>query len=216
MVGGRSRRAIRHAPQPRCGKLRIYGETPLGRPGQNGAVDRKEREAILGDWGVRDQSLIESAEGRALERDLEGSPLRGRALPRRPTLRPAADSYVASLGGPLPYMVRLRKIEAETAWHERELEEAWRNLAEELGGDAERFARRWRRAAARWNLYAVNELIERHNRWYPVESRLPMDVRSGDFVLVNGESYRREPLDEAWVLERFPASLAAATAERAP
>ncbi len=178
-------------------------------------VDRKERAAILGDWGVRDQSLIESAEERALKRDLEGSPLRGKALPRRPTLRPAADSYVSSLGGPLPYMVRLREIEAETVRHERELDAAWRRLAEECGPDAELFARRWRQKAARWNFFAVNELIERHNRWYPVESRLRMDVRSGDFALVNGRPYRREPLDEAWVLERFPASLGVASAERA-
>ena len=178
-------------------------------------VNRKEREAILGEWGIRDQNLLESADGRALERDLEGSPLLGRPLPRRATLRPTADSYVTSLGGPLPYMVRLREIEAETSRHEGELEAAWRRLGEECRDDAELFARRWRRTAARWNFYGVNELIERHNRWYPVESRLPMDVRSGDFVLVNGRPYTRASLDGAWVLERFPPELAAAGAEEA-
>jgi hypothetical protein len=78
-------------------------------------VDRRERELILGEWGVRDQNLIERGDERGLERDLVGSPLRGRPLPRRLTLRPNADSYVLSLGGPLPYMVRLGEIEAETA-----------------------------------------------------------------------------------------------------
>jgi hypothetical protein len=34
-----------------------------------------------------------------------------------------------------------------------------------------------------------------------------MDPRRGDFALVNGEDYRRPPLDAAWVLERFPAEL---------
>jgi hypothetical protein len=47
-------------------------------------------------------------------------------------------------------------------------------------------------------------LIEEHNRWYPMEARLPMDPRSRDFALVNGRPYRRRPLDAAWVLERFP------------
>jgi hypothetical protein len=112
-------------------------------------------------------------------------------------------------------MVRLREIEAETARHEAELEAAWRRLAEEVAGDAEGFAQLWRRIAARWNFYAVNELIERHNHWYPVESRLPMDPRSGDFVLVNGRSYKREPLDSAWVLDRFPARLSTARRGRA-
>jgi hypothetical protein len=61
----------------------------------------------------------------------------------------------------------------------------------------------------------VNELIDRHNRYYPAEARLPMDVRSGDFALLNGRSYRRERLDSSWVLERFPAVLAAAARDRA-
>ena len=50
----------------------------------------------------------------------------------------------------------------------------------------------------------MNDLIERHNRWFPAESRLPMDPRRGDFALVNGRDYRLEPLDARWVLERFP------------
>ena len=32
-----------------------------------------------------------------------------------------------------------------------------------------------------------------------------MDPRSRDFVKVGGRAYRREPLDAAWVLRRFPA-----------
>jgi hypothetical protein len=163
--------------------------------------------AILGDWGVRGENARELRDRVALERDLEGSPLVGRPLRSRASLRPTVDSYVASLGGPRHYMVRLREIEAETAAHERALGEAWRELAAAHRGDAAGFAARWRRLAERWNFTAVNELIHRHNRWYPVESRLPMDVRTGDFVLVNGEPYRRRPLDRSWVLARFPAEL---------
>jgi hypothetical protein len=111
-------------------------------------------------------------------------------------------------------MQRLRAIEAEVAEHERALEAAWRELAS-TARDAESFAARWRRRVARWSFAAVNELIEKHNRYYPIEARLPMDVKSGDFALVNGERYDRRPLDEAWALERFPASLAAARAEQA-
>jgi hypothetical protein len=51
----------------------------------------------------------------------------------------------------------------------------------------------------------VNDLIERHNRHYPAESRLPMNPRTGDFVLVNGRPYTREPIRASWILERFPA-----------
>jgi hypothetical protein len=31
-----------------------------------------------------------------------------------------------------------------------------------------------------------------------------MNPRTGDFVLVGGKPYRREPLDAAWALRRFP------------
>ena len=34
-----------------------------------------------------------------------------------------------------------------------------------------------------------------------------MDPRTGEYALVNGRDYRLEPLDAAWVLERFPADL---------
>ena len=132
-----------------------------------------------------------------LEADLRDSPLRGRQLQLRlRNFRPDAGSYLASLGGPLPYMARLREIDALTIQHEQRLAEAFA----ELGRDAEA----WAAAARRWDFGEVNELIDRHNRWYPAESRLPMDPRTGDYALVNGRSYRRRPLDASWVLERFP------------
>jgi hypothetical protein len=169
-------------------------------------VHRKEREAILGEYGaVREPTERELAEQSLLDRDLEGSPLKGKPIHGRlRNFRPAVDRYVVSLGGPLPYMRRLREIEAETEAHERRLAEAWQELAGECGADAAEFERRWRRTAERWSFTALNELIDRHNRWYPAEARLPMDPRSRDYVLVGGKPYRLEPLAAAWILERFP------------
>jgi len=176
-------------------------------------VHRKEREQILGEWGLREPSDRERAEGTQLDQDLEGSPLKGKRLRgRMRNFRPAVDRYVVSLGGPLAYMQRLRQIELETEQHERLLAEAWRELAEACAGDGSDFSRRWRRVAARWNFTAVNELIDRHNRWYPTEARLPMDPRTGDFVPVGGGSYRRAALGAGWILERFPPSLTAPAA----
>jgi hypothetical protein len=134
----------------------------------------------------------------------------GKPLPVRPRLfKVEADSYIASLGGPLPYMARLREIERLTDQAEAALEARRRQLAQECDGDAAAFARRWRRAAQRWRFDEVNDLIARHNRWYPVEARLPMDVRRRDYVLVNGRPYSRRPLDADWVLGRFPPELPA-------
>ena len=166
-------------------------------------MDRRERERILGEWGVRDDTERGRRERAALERELADSPLRGKPLRRRQrNWRPEADSYIASLGGPLPYMQRLRAIHDETEEHLARLAAAHARLARECEG-AE-FARRWRRLVAGWRFDAVNELIARHNRWFPIEARLPMDPRTRDFALVGGEPYWKRPLDAAWALERFP------------
>jgi hypothetical protein len=158
-------------------------------------VDKREREAILGDW-TRAETARDRRERQALVDDLAGSPLQGKPLRRRlRNFRPAIDSYIAALGGPLPWMQRLREIEALTEEHERKLA----RVHSELGPGPV-----WRAIVERWDFGNVNELIERHNRYYPAESRLPMDPRTGDFVLVNGRPYRRSPLDAAWALDRFP------------
>ena len=176
-------------------------------------MERWERERILGEWGVRDGTARSQDERRRLAEDLEGSPLKGRPLPRRlRNFRPDAASYIASLSGPRPYMTRLREIHDLTAAHERRLSEEWARVAAECRPDEGTFARRWRAVAERWNFYEVNDLIDRHNRWYPLESGLPMDPRTGDFVNVDGKPYRRPPLDAAWVLERFPPLLTRAAA----
>ncbi len=173
-------------------------------------MDRRRRKEILGQWGPRDADPRDAARGRALQEEIEGAATAGRpAEIRRRHFRPSVDSYVASLGGPLPYMVRLREIERMIRDTAAALEECWRALAAEHPGDAAGFAVRWLAVVQRWGFTEVNDLIERHNRWYPIEARLPMDVRRRDYVLVNGRHYRHQPLDVGWALERFPAELPA-------
>jgi hypothetical protein len=175
-------------------------------------VKPHEREAILREDAPRAQTVRERRQLEGLVEDLRSSPLRGRALPLRlRNFRPAADGYLASLGGPLPYMLRLREIDALTDAHRCELESRWRALAAEVR-DPEAFARRWRAEVAATRFDEVNDLIDRHNRWYPVEARLPMDPRRGDYALVNGRDYRRTPLGPDWALERFPPEVTAAAA----
>jgi len=160
-------------------------------------MKRTHAEEILGEWGIRDVTPPSKRERELVERDRDLNPLTGRPLRRRlRNFRPEPDSYVASLGGPLPYMQRLRRIEEEISEQVEHLAEAY---AERRDADA------WRRTAEAWDFGEINDLIDKHNRWYPIEARLAMDPRSRDFVKVGGKPYRREPLGAAWVLERFPA-----------
>ena len=163
----------------------------------------EERDALLREDAPRVQTPRERRQLADLDEDLRSIPLRGAPLPLRlRNFRPDAEGYLASLGGPLPYMVRLREIEAMTRAHEEALAAARDRLASEVR-PAE-LADVWRAEVERWSFDEVNDLIERHNRWYPVEARLPMDPRRGDYALVNGRDYRRQLLGPAWALERFP------------
>ena len=168
-------------------------------------MDRREREKIMSQGAIGAETPRDRRERQALQEEVETTGLAGRRVELRlRNFRPDAASYFAALGGPLPYMTRLRMIDVQTRQHELQLEAAWRALGDENAGDAALFERRWRETAVGWNFVEVNELIARHNRWFPVESRLPMDPRRRDYALVNGEDYRLRQLDSDWVLERYP------------
>lgn len=147
------------------------------------------------------------------------------ATPPRPDRADSLDGYVPSaliptekrllalaVGGAPAWSRRLKRIETLTEALEQELEASWRQLAAETRRDPTAFEAAWRRRAEEQDFDQVNELIRRHNLYFPIEARLPMDVRTGDFVRPGGRDYRRAPLDAAWILERFPPDLRLALA----
>jgi hypothetical protein len=173
-------------------------------------VDPRTLQETMSQGATRPETPRERREREVLAADLASSPVRGRPLRQRlRNFRPDPESGVRSLGGPAMWMRRLRAIEDAVEQHERQLDEAWRKLAGELEDPAE-FAAAWSELADDWSFAEVNELIERHNRNFPAEARLPMDPRTRDFVRINGRSYLREPLDARWILDRFPPDRAAA------
>lgn len=165
---------------------------------------RPPRQEIPRQGIVSAETPRDRRESDALAEDIRSMSLRGQPLKLRlRNFRPSADGYLAALGGPLPYMIRLREITRLTAAHEQRLGDA-RTALIARGLADEAFAAAWRAEVEASSFDEVNDLIDRHNRFYPVESRLPMDPRTGTYALVGGEDYRRQPLDAAWALARFP------------
>ena len=117
----------------------------------------------------------------------------------------SVDSYLKAGVRPR-WMERLIEIERGTRRARNELERLYGELREAFEGDRGAFAARWRAVAEQWDFEEINELVRVHNEWYPVERDLPIDPRTGEYVLITGRSYRREELGPAWVLARFPAS----------
>jgi hypothetical protein len=149
-----------------------------------------------------EQSPIE----RRIERSFEDTQGVGKPLSRRARqTRRSVEAYLKA--GVLPrYMERLREIEQETDEQRSRLNRSYSALRQECAGDPALFARLWRQRAQQWRFHKLNDLIREHNEWYPVEASLPMDPRTRDYVRIRGRSYRREPVDAAWVLRHFPAA----------
>ena len=116
----------------------------------------------------------------------------------------SVDSYLKAGVRPR-WMERLMEIERATQRARRELGRLHADLRDACGADHAAFAERWRVLARAWDFEDVNELVRVHNEWYPVERDLPVNPRTGEYVLITGRSYRREELDAAWVLREFPA-----------
>jgi len=160
---------------------------------------------------IKPETPRDREERRILDEELTTSPVKGEPLPQRlRNFRPDPDAAIRALGGPAAWMRRLRAIEDAVDEHEAQLGAAWHELADETPDDPTAFARSWLETVRRWSFAQVNELIERHNRNFPIEARLAMDPRTRDFVRINGRSYERALLDADWALERFPPDLAAA------
>ena len=113
-------------------------------------------------------------EREALAEDVRSGGLRGRPLHLRlRNFRQASDGYLTALGGPLPFMVRLREITEMSAEHERRLGEAWRELAASSGGQAT--------FAAAWNDRALPVVVRRGQRVdRPPQPVLPRRVPAAD------------------------------------
>jgi hypothetical protein len=146
-----------------------------------------------------------SAAERLVKKDLDattglGQPLSSRARMSQRTVEAYLKAGVRPRG-----MERIAEIDEAIAAQTRRLGRAHRVLREECEGDAAMFAERWLAYAQRCTFAELNELIRQHNEWYPIERDLPMDLRTRDYVLINGRSYRRPLLGPEWVLQQFPA-----------
>jgi hypothetical protein len=147
-----------------------------------------------------------NAAERFIAESLEDPRSAGRPISERARMSQRSLEHYLKAGVRPRWMDRLIEIESGTKRERRRLAEAYEALQAECGYDRERFARRWRAIAEAWSFEELNELIRTHNEWYPVERDLPMDLRTRDYVLVNGRSYRRRELDAGWILEQFPLS----------
>jgi len=147
-----------------------------------------------------------SAAEKVVTKDLDASTGLGKPISSRARMsQRTVESYLKA-GVKPRWMERVNEIDNAVSHQKKRLARAHRVIHAECDGDRELFARRWTEFASRCRFDELNELIRQHNEWYPIERDLPMDLRTRDYVLINGRSYRREPLSTEWVLRQFPAA----------
>jgi hypothetical protein len=142
---------------------------------------------------------------RLIERDLDEQSGKGRPLSDRARQYQRSIEAYLEAGMRPRWMERVSEIDHGIARERRRLARAHRELREECGADPVSFAERWHALARSWPFAELNQLIEQHNSWYPIERDLAVDPRTGEYVPVAGRSYRRPLLGRAWVLAQFPA-----------
>src|SRR3954462_11561503 len=142
---------------------------------------------------------------RRVARSLDGEDRRGRAIPTEELHRErSVENYLR--GAVMPrWMERLRDIETGMRRHRSALAADYAYLREQCGDDRALFALEGRELVHRRSFANVNALVRDHNEWSPVERQLPMDPRTGEYVLIAGRPYTREELTPAWALAQFPA-----------
>ena len=146
--------------------------------------------------------------------DAPPGPLRERGLSEHvPSPLVALQDRVRALaiGGAPAWSRRLKRIHDLKTLAEELLREEWIALARSCRGNAEFFGAEWTRRAGRVPFSELNDLIEKHNRYFPAEANLAMDVHTRDYVGFGGGDYRIKRVGSDWILERFPADLFAAT-----
>ncbi|MFO0740339.1 MAG: hypothetical protein U0270_30870 [Labilithrix sp.] len=108
------------------------------------------------------------------------------------------------------WAARKRKIEDDEVRYTRELVEL-HDLLVQKGRTPTQIEVALVSAATAFDLEKLNKLVALHNRYYPIEANLPMDYKTGDYLV-----YGRPFLPESpYTAQRFVGLAQAAIAKRA-
>ena len=113
---------------------------------------------------------------------MDSKKLSVRSLPMN--FKISLDARVRAAAGVPAYMRRKRRIEDLEEALRQALVEVYQDALAELEGDEQAARAAMLDSAKAMDLGLLNDLIERHNRYYPIEANLPTDPKTGKFLLV--------------------------------
>lgn len=122
----------------------------------------------------RDQRLGDQLASHQFDSCVAGKPLK---IPQVNFTIPL-EKKIQALSGPPYFAVRARRIEHMTDQLIEKLTAKYSNMIEKFGSRPNVFARKWKELIEGWPLDRLNDLIEKHNKYFPIEANLPIDPRS--------------------------------------
>jgi len=154
---------------------------------------------------TRDRLLGEQLASHEFDENVIGKPLN---IPEVNFTIPL-EKKVQALSGPPYYAMRARQIEQLTDQLMEDLAVQYRDMIKKFVHRPEVFAVKWRESIDSLELDTINDLIERHNEYYPIEANLAMDPRSGVTMLGPVPWEPKEKVTIESLLQQFPADTTA-------
>ena len=152
---------------------------------------------------ARERWITEKIESFEIPGDLSGKPLK---IPNR-NFKIPLEERIQSRFGPPGFAVRARRIESAVQKLMRDLEEEYAELSNRLQKKPVEFSTRWTESVKSVDLDEINDLIEKHNKYYPLEAGLRQDPETGVYYMGSSPWKPQERLTPEKILKMFPPCL---------
>lgn len=149
---------------------------------------------------AKERLLGEKLASQGIPESIKGKPLK---IPQV-NFTISLENKVKSMFGPPHYATRARRIENITQKLMEGLTIEYASMIDSFGDDPETFARQWKELIGLLELDELNDLIEKHNTYYPVEANLQIDPDSGAPLIGSVPWEPKELISTESLLKRFP------------
>jgi hypothetical protein len=112
--------------------------------------------------------------------------------------------YLKAAAGPPAWSIRLARLHRMIDELRSDLMREQGDMRERHRGSREALSQEWRRYLAGLDLSPINELIEKHNAYYPIEAGLRMQWPSGRYILPGGTEFPMPLVSVESLLAEFP------------
>jgi hypothetical protein len=160
---------------------------------------------IAGRGGRRIDSPRERELAARIDRAIDHIATAGKSLTISASPYPVeVAGYLRAAAGPPAWSRRLARIQQLISELRESLAIALAEHRIRFSGRSQQLQQSWQRHVAAIDLASINELIDKHNLYYPTEAQLRMQWPNGRYILPQGMQFPMPRLTSAALLQEFP------------